>query len=122
MHHQQPASIGGLVDGIAAQPDPGDLEPERQPVAEQLVMIARYVGHLGAIAGETENEPQHLVMRLVPVPGFAQPPAVDDVADEVEVIAGRVPQEVDQEIDPAAPRAEMQVGNENTAVVCPAGR
>ena len=119
MDDEKAAAVGGLMNRVAAQLDAGDLKAQRQPVAEQLVVIAGDVGDFGAVAREAQDQAQHFVVGFVPVPGFAQAPAVDDVAHEIEMVAGRVTQKVDQEIDPAAAGAEMEVGDEHTAVVGP---
>ena len=85
-----------------AQPDAGDLQPHRQPGAKHLVVVAGDVGDFGAAARVAEDLAQDLVMVLVPVPGLAQPPAVDDVADQEQFLAGCAAQEVGEEIAAAA--------------------
>jgi hypothetical protein len=37
-----------------------------------------------------------VVMRLRPVPGLRQPPAIDDVANEIEILGVGFPQELQQ--------------------------
>jgi hypothetical protein len=67
---------------VAAQSDAANLEAYRQPVAEHLVVIARDIRDGCAGARLANDLAQHFVVRFIPVPGFAQPPSVDDVADE----------------------------------------
>jgi hypothetical protein len=52
---------------------------------------------------------------LRPVPARLQPPAVDDVADEVEGVGVVAPEEVEKQRRLAAPRAEMHVRDEERA-------
>ena len=49
-------------------------------------MIARQVGELGALCRARKQPPQDLLVLVRPEPALAQPPAVDDVADQVEVL------------------------------------
>src|SRR3546814_4849186 len=57
----------------------------------------------------------HVVVRLRPVPGALQAPAVKDVADQVERLAVGVLQKVEQVVRLAAPRAKVDVGDEDCA-------
>ena len=88
MHDQQAAAVGRGVLGFVAQLHPRYLEPHRQPGAEHLVMVARDVGDGGAGLRLLQDEADDLVVRRVPIPGFPQPPTVDDVADEIERLTG----------------------------------
>ncbi len=45
-----------------------------------------------------------------PVPAGAQPPSVDDIADEIDRLGIMVPQKIDQPFALARARAEMNVG------------
>jgi len=54
-------------------------------------------------------------VRLRPVPAGAQLPAVDDVADQVDVVGVVAAQEVEQLLGLASARAEMKVGEEQGA-------
>ena len=90
---------------------------EGEPGAEHLVVIAGDVGDLGAVAGVSEDEAEDLVVGGVPVPGFAEAPSVDDVADEEELVAGHATEEVGEEVGAASPGAQMGVGDEHGAVV-----
>ena len=76
-------------------------------------MVAGDVGHVGAVPGVAEDEAEHFVMRGIPVPGFAQFPAIDDVAYEVEVLAAHAPEEIGEEIAARALGPEMDVGDEH---------
>jgi hypothetical protein len=105
-----------MISSLLAQPDIRDLEPQRQPVAKHLVVVAGNVGDLGARPRMPQDQPQHLVVMRVPVPGLAQPPAIDDVADQIQLLAAHAFQEIGEKIGPAAAGAEMHVGDEDAAV------
>ncbi|EHP44079.1 hypothetical protein OR16_05342 [Cupriavidus basilensis OR16] len=60
-------------------------------------------------------------MALRPVPAAAQLPAIDDVADQVELVRFIVLEEIEQVIGLAARRAEVNVGQPDGAVVTDSG-
>ena len=113
MDHQDAAPGRGDVFRLGAEADAAHFEPEVQPGAEHLVVVAGDVGHLDAALRVSEDQPQHLVVLLVPMPGFPQFPTVDDVADEIHPLAADATEEVGQEIAACAARAEMDVGDED---------
>jgi hypothetical protein len=63
-----------------------------------------------------QDQPQDFVMALVPVPGFPQPPAVDDVAHQEQMLAGDAAEKFRQKIASAPARSQMRVGNEDAAI------
>ena len=95
--------------GFAAQFHPGHFQANRQPGAEHFIVVAGNIRHRRAATGMLQNQPQHVVMRGIPVPGFAQAPAVDNVADEVELLAADAAQKIGQEIAAATARSQMQI-------------
>ena len=56
-------------------------------------------------------------MGLMPIPGAPQPPAVDDVAHQIEVVRLVMLQEIEEEFRLAAARAEMNVADPDRTVV-----
>jgi hypothetical protein len=55
-------------------------------------------------------------MRFIPIPGFPQPPAVDDIADEIKVVAAALPQEIGKEIAAAISGSKMHIGDKDGSV------
>ena len=92
---------------LAANRDAAEGEVEE--MAGGFVVVAGDVDDLGAFARLAEDFLHDVVMRLMPVPAAPQLPAVDDVADEVEVIGFGAPQELEQTAGLAAGRAEVGV-------------
>ena len=84
-------------------------------VAQQLVVIARDIGDLRALARLAQDLLDHVVVALRPVPGLAQAPAVDDVADQIQAIRLGVFQEFEEKLGLAAARAKMDVGEPDGA-------
>ena len=86
--------------------EPGEL-------AEHLVMVAGDVDHLGAALGALQQAPDDVVVRARPVVALLHPPAVDDVADQVQRLAVDMIEEVDQHpaLQPRVPRwmSEIQI-------------
>lgn len=79
-------------------------------------MIAGDVGDFGAVSGIAEDQAEDLVVGFVPIPGFAEPPAVYDVAHQIEFFAGVPAEEVDQEVAAAAACSEVGIGDEDGSV------
>jgi hypothetical protein len=75
-------------------------------------VIAGDIGDLHALAGLPQKLLDNVVVGLRPVPGSAQPPAVDDVADQVDGLGLMMAQEIDQELGLGRLRPEMDVGDE----------
>ena len=114
VQHQQAAAVGGDVDRVLHDLDAAELQP--RVVAQPLVMIARDVDDPRALADLAQNLLDDVVVRLRPVPGFLQAPAVDDVADQIDRLRFGVAQEVEQKLGLAAAGAEMQVGDPDRAI------
>jgi hypothetical protein len=108
------------VHGLADDVDAAEMQVEI--VAQHLVVVARHVDDARALARLAQQLLDDVVVRLVPVPAALQPPAVDDVADEVDRLGVVVAQEVEQEVGLAAGRAEMDVGEPDRAPAPLGGR
>jgi hypothetical protein len=63
-----------------------------------------------------QQQAHHLVVHVVPIPGFAQAPAVDDVADQEQFLGFEGGEKMRQEVAAAAARSEMRIGNEDGPV------
>src|SRR5205814_10424683 len=77
---------------------------------------------LGALARLAQQLLDDVVVALRPVPGLAQPPAVDNVADQIEVFGVGELEEVEQRVGAAAAGAEMDVGDPDRAEAGHRGR
>jgi hypothetical protein len=62
---------------------------------------------------------QDFVVMFIPVPRLPQSPAIDDVANQIEVLTTCAPQEVGKELAPASAGAQMGIGNEYASVDSP---
>ncbi len=114
MRDEEAPAVGGNVLGLGADVDAAEGKAEE--VAHRLVVVAGDVGDARALARLAQHLLHHVVVRLVPVPAALQLPAVDDVADEVEVRAVGVAQEVEEPVRLAARGAEVDVRDEDRAV------
>ena len=108
--HEVAPAVRALVD--AALGDLDAAEGGADVVAQELVVVARHVDEVRALAHLAQELLHHVVVRLRPVPARAQLPPVDDVADEVDRVRVVVLQEIEQEGGLAALRPEMQIGQE----------
>ena len=112
--HQQFATVGSLVNRFRQQLDAAEVQTHI--VTEDFVVIARHIDDAGAVLGLLEHTAHHVVVSRRPVPAFAQLPAVDDVADEVERLAFCRLQEVEQHLSLAARCPQMRVGYPDRAI------
>ena len=78
-------------------------------------MIAGNVNQPRALARPAQQFLHHVVVRLRPIPGRAQRPAVDDIADEVDRFCVVMAEEVEQPVGLTAARSQMDVGDEQRA-------
>jgi hypothetical protein len=111
---QQGPAVGGAVDRFVGDLDPAKAHARIGP--QHLVMVARDQYHPGAAMRQLEQAADHLVVRVRPVPAFLEPPAVDDVADQIERLALDCVEEVEQQRRVAAARAEVDVTDPDRAV------
>jgi len=114
MSNTSPPAVGGLQRRRLADLDAAEMGAVE--AAQELVVVAGHVDDAGALARLAQQLLNHVVVGLRPVPGRAQPPAVDDVADEVDGLRLAFAQELQQRVGLRAARAEMQVRDEQAAV------
>ncbi|MGF6656117.1 hypothetical protein OKW34_006707 [Paraburkholderia youngii] len=114
MHDPQPLAGERRVERFAAHVDVAEREVAE--LARGFVVIAGHVDDLGAFARFAQHFLHDVVVGLRPVPAFLQLPAVDDVADQVQVLRFVVAQEVEQITGLAAARAEMDIREPDRAI------
>jgi hypothetical protein len=109
--HQQAAAVGSPVDRVVEDAHAGEAAAD--PPAQRLVVVARQVHDAGAPSRAPQQSLQHPAMPRRPEPLLLQPPAVDGIADQVEIIGLDMLQEIQETVRLAARRAEMDVGDEH---------
>jgi hypothetical protein len=102
------------VEGFAAHVD--IAEREVAELARGFIVIAGDIDDLRAFSRLAQDLLHDVVVRLRPEPAFAKLPAVDDVADEIQVFRLVMPKEIEQIRRLAATRAEVDVGQPDRAV------
>ena len=85
----------------------------------EFIVVAGDVDHMAAFAGTAQQLLHHVVVGLRPIPFAAQLPAVDDVAHQIQVIAGVGLQKLNQGLGLASGCAQMQIGDKNGSVMHP---
>ena len=81
VNDQKTPAVGGFMDFPLADLDAAEMRS--QIVAQKLVMVSGDILDLGTLAHLAQQLLDHIVVFLGPVPALAQPPAVDDVADQI---------------------------------------
>jgi len=94
MHNQKATTIRSLVDRLADDADATEFRV--QVAAHQLVMVSGNIDDPGPRQRLAEKRLDHLMVQSVPVATALKPPAIDDVADQVEVLAFRAAQEIEK--------------------------
>ena len=105
-------AVGGDVDRLAHDLDAAEAQAEE--LAGEFVVVAGHEDHPRASPDLAQQLLHDVVVRLRPVPARAQPPAVDDVADQVDGVGLDMAKHVEDEIGLTAARSQMQVGKEQT--------
>ena len=113
MHHPQAPAVGRDVDAVLHHLD--TAEAVLQVAPGELVVVARRIDHVGALARLAQDLLHHVVVGLRPEPAPPQLPAVDDVAHQVQALALDHAQEVQQRLGLAAGRAQVHIGDEDGA-------
>ncbi len=85
VHDQIAAAVGALVHDILHHLDAAEMRAVI--AAQEFVVIAGDVDEAGAFTRRAQQLLHHVVMGLRPIPGRAQRPAVDDIADQIDVSA-----------------------------------
>jgi len=75
-------------------------------------VVSRHVVDAGAPLEHPEDAADHVARRIGPDEVAPQFPAVDDVADEVEIVGLEAAEELKQLVGPGKPAAQMDVGDE----------
>jgi hypothetical protein len=115
--HQQAAAIGGFVDRRTPDFDAAEIQPGE--LAEHLVMIAGNIDDPRAAPGPFQYAPEDIIMAIRPEKPLLHPPAVDNIANQIEGIAIHMIEKIDQQIGVTAAGAEMDIGNPDRPISGP---
>jgi hypothetical protein len=81
-------------------------------------VVAGDIGYLSAAFHQRQKTPQNIVVLLWPVDTVgAHAPAVNDIANQIQLVTAVMFEKVDQAIGLAAFGAQVNVGKKNRAVV-----
>ena len=106
-------AVDAVMDGVFDDVDAAEMRAVI--VAQELVVIARHIDDLGALARLAQHLLHEVVVRLRPVPVGFQRPAVDDIADEIDGVGVVAAEEVQQPVGLRAAGSEMDVGDKQSA-------
>ncbi|GLR68781.1 hypothetical protein GCM10010909_34630 [Acidocella aquatica] len=87
MGDEEAFAVGGGVLGFHLHFYAANFHTKGNVFAHHLVMVAGDVDDIRAIARRAKNKAQDFVVMVIPEPGAAQAPAVDDVTHEKQVFA-----------------------------------
>ena len=92
MQDHQPAPVRGVVERGAHDFHSAEIHAAER--ADHLVVIARDIDDPRAALGTLEDAPDNIAVFGRPVDLLLQPPAVDDVADQIHGVAVGMVEEV----------------------------
>ena len=110
VHDEVALAVGGDVHDLLGEFDAAEIRAE--VVAQEFVVVARHVDESRPLAHLAQDLLDDVVVRLRPIPAALQPPAIDDVADEVDRVGIVMPQKVEQHSRLASLGSEMHVRQE----------
>ena len=110
VHDEQLAVVGRHVDELVGDLDATQVVDE---VPQELVVISGRVEHLRPAANQFNKPAENEAVGVVPVPGALQPPAVDEVADDVEVLGLDAVDEVEKRLGVSELTAQMNIADED---------
>jgi len=105
--------VGGGVDGLPSDGHCAKFHAKK--LFDEFVVVAADVDHLGLLAAFAEQLLDEHVVVLAPKPAELQFPAVNEIADEIEIFAINDAEKFQQLLHPRVPGAEVDVGNPNGA-------
>lgn len=117
VHHQKSPAIHGFMNCAFHQPDAAEIESHE--ILKELVMIPIDISDLGFLPVHSKEFLDHRVGIGVPEPATLQLPAVNDVADEIEMAALRLVKEVEKQLGLRVAASQVDIGNPNGVVFHP---
>src|SRR5947207_10387384 len=112
MNHQNAATIGGDVDSMFLN---RNIPVSARKRAHEFVVISRDVNNRHALARLAQNLLDHVVVLLWPIATASQLPDVDQIADDIELLAIVIAQELKHRLGVACPGPEMKTGDPRRA-------
>src|SRR5580693_10485610 len=107
-------AVGRGVDCLPLDLDPTEGQAEELP--GEFIMVAGHENHPRAAPHLSQQFLHDVVMGLWPVPAGTEPPAVDDVADQIDCVRLDMAQHVQNEMRLAPARAQVQIRQEQGPV------
>lgn len=108
-------AVGRFVNGIATDFDVAEVHA--RVVAQTIVVVAWDEDDACSLARFPQQLLQHVIMALRPVWSAPNFPEVDDVADQIKMLAFDVFQEIEERGRLAIAHSKMDVGNEYGPIV-----
>ncbi len=107
MNDEVALAIGRGMDRLSLDLDPAEGQAEE--LTGEFIVVAGNEHHPRAAPNFAQQFLNDVVMRLRPVPTGAEPPAVDDVADQVDRVGLDMAQHIQDEMRLAPARAQVQI-------------
>jgi hypothetical protein len=115
VHQQQASAVGCGVDVAVADTDVTESKPV--VVAQRMIVVAGHIDDRGPGLGLVQDGAHDVVVRLGPIQAAFHVPEVDDIPEQVQVIALDGIEKVEQVMGLAVFGAQVDVGDPDAAVM-----
>ena len=113
MQYQKSSAIGGAVLDLMVQFD--TIELPADIIAQHFIMIAGYIDDASALPGFLDHLPDQLIIKGRPVPAGFHFPDVDNIANQIKIIAFHMAQKIQQICYLRITGPQMYIGDPNTS-------
>ena len=110
VHDQQALAFGADVESAFHHFDAAKVSAVI--IAQEFVVVAGDVDQPRAFAGLAQQLLHDVVVGLRPMPGRAQRPAIDDIADQIDRVGFVMAEKIEELVGLTAAGAEMHIRNE----------
>lgn len=107
MEYEIAFAIGGGVNHLPRQRYPAEIDVDK--LFEKFVMVTCDVNDLSILPAFTQEFLDEHIVIIPPVPFAFQLPAINDVADQIKILAFDLFQEIQQSVDLGMARADVHI-------------
>lgn len=114
MRDQQALAVRRFVDGFLRERDAA--KAETGIIAQHLVMIANNENDACSLMRDFQDAADDFIMAIRPIPALFEPPAIDNVAHQIQRFALDRMEKIKQQVGVTAFGAEMDVRDPDGAI------
>ena len=97
--------------------DFAEIDLEFQKAAQKFVMISGDISHIAPALARRQYAADDISVRLRPEPFLLEPPAINDIPDQIERLGIVVFEKITERVGLTALGAEMDIGNKHRPII-----